>query len=349
MADELWILAEQTGGVLDAVSFELCAWGRGLADELGVPLATVVLGAALSDDELARLFRHGADRVHCAEHPALDHFLPEPFQRVLIDLIQRERPQIMLAAATTTGRTIMPYVAAKLEAGLTADCTELSIEEGTGHLLQTRPAIGGNIMATIKSGGSRPQMATVRPHSAAPPPEQPGRSGEIVRVTPSDEQVASRVVLEDMLIEDEEASLQDADIVVAVGRGIGKEENMPLVKELADELGAALGASREVIDRGWLSYPHQVGLSGKTIRPKLYVAVGVSGAIQHLAGMQTSENIIAICDDENAPIFQVADLGIVGNLFQIVPALTERLRKRGHATFSDGKGCDNNNLRDGKK
>ncbi|MFO7899661.1 MAG: electron transfer flavoprotein subunit alpha/FixB family protein [Planctomycetota bacterium] len=327
MTDEVWILAEQTDGALDAVSLELCGWGRGLADALGVPLAAVALAERLSDAELGRLVRRGADRVYCAEHPALARFLPEPFQRVLVDLVGRGRPQIVLAAATTTGRTIMPYVAAKLEVGLTADCTELSIEPDTGALLQTRPAIGGNILATIKSDGRRPQMATVRPHSAPPPAEQPAHPGEIVRITPTDDQVASRIVLEDVLADaGETVNLKDADVVVSAGRGVGKEENVALVGELAGALGAALGASREVVDRGWLPYPHQVGLSGKTIRPRLYVAVGISGAIQHLAGMQTAEHIVAICDDPDAPIFQVADLGVVGDLFQIVPALIERIR-----------------------
>ena len=329
MSSDVWILAEQADGALAPVSFELCGWGRGLADALGARLCAVALAERLSDDELAKLFRHGADRVYCAEHPALARFLPEPFQRVLIQLIRKEQPDIVLAAATSTGRTLMPYAAAKLEVGLTADCTQLAIEDGTGHLLQTRPAIGGNILATIKSADRRPQMATVRPHSAAPPPEQPGRRGEIIRIRPTDEQVASRVVFEEAIGNaDQGLNLKDADVVVSAGRGVKKAENVALVRELADELGAALGASREVVDRGWLSYPHQVGLSGKTIRPKLYVAVGISGQIQHLAGMQTSEQIVAICNDADAPIFQVADLGVVGDLFQIVPALIDRLRER---------------------
>ena len=328
MQNGVWILGEQTGGRIDPVSFELCRWGRGLADDLAADLCAVVLADALSDAELAPLFHHGVDRVYCAEHPGLARFLPEPFQRVLVDLIRRERPEIVLAAATTTGRTIMPYVAAKLRVGLTADCTGLAIEPGTGHLLQTRPAIGGNIMATIQSAEHRPQMATVRPHALAPLPADPGRTGEIVRIRPTDEQAASRIVFERALTHPgESVGLKDAEAVVAAGRGVGKAENVALVRELAEALGAALGASREVVDRGWLPYPHQVGLSGKTIRPRLYVAVGISGQIQHLAGMQTSESILAICNDEDAPIFHVADLGVVGDLFQIVPALIERLRE----------------------
>jgi len=329
MDNRVWILAEQSGQRIEPVAFEMCRWARTLADDLDVELSAVVLGDSLPDDELMKLIRRGTDRVYCIEHPALARFLPEPFQRVLVDLIKREQPQIFLAAATTVGRTIMPYISAKLEVGLTADCTELSIEAETGHLLQTRPAIGGNIMATIKSSEGRPQMATVRPHSMPPAPEDPGRTGSIVRIQPAEEQVASRVTFERILAESEkEVNLKDAPVVVSVGRGMGKEENIALIRELAAELGAAVGASREVVDRGWLSYPHQVGLSGKTIRPELYIAVGISGAIQHLAGMQTSEKILAINSDENAPILQVADLGVVGDLFLVVPALIHRLRER---------------------
>jgi len=325
----VWLLAEQSGGRIEQVSFELCRWGRALADELGAGLSAVVLGDELSDDELSRLIRSGADRVLCAEHSALARFLPEPFQRVLVDLIERRRPEVLLAAATTAGRTIMPYVAARLEVGLTADCTGLAIEEGTGHLLQTRPAIGGNVMATIKSAERRPQMATVRPHAVAPAEEDSARAGEIVRLRPTDAQVSSRIVHEGTLTESQEGpGLKDAEAVVSAGRGVGKEENVELVRDLARELGAALGASREVVDRGWLPYPHQVGLSGKTIRPELYVAIGISGAIQHLAGMQTAEHILAINSDPDAPIFLVADLGVVGDLFQIVPALISRLQER---------------------
>jgi len=329
MDQDVWILAEQAGGGIEPVSFELCRWGRTVADGLGVNLAAVVLGDGLSDGELQRLVRRGADRVYCAEHPGLARFLPEPFQRVLIDLIERERPEILLAAATTSGRTLMPYVAAKLEVGLTADCTELAIEAGTGQLLQTRPAIGGNIMATIRSSQRRPQMATVRPHAVTPAPDDPGRTGRIIRSRPADDLVASRIVFEQVLTgSDAAVNLKDAEIVVSAGRGIGTDKNLSLVRDLAAELGADVGASREVIDRGWLAYPHQVGLSGKTIRPRLYVALGISGAIQHLAGMQTSERILAVNADENAPIFQVADLGVVGDLFRIVPALINRLRER---------------------
>jgi electron transfer flavoprotein alpha subunit len=221
----------------------------------------------------------------------------------------------------------MPYVAIKAGAGLTADCTGLDIEPETGNLLQTRPAIGGNIMAVIKTPQARPQMATVRPHSTRPAARQTGRSGEIIHVPPPAEALAGGVAWEGFTPNTDAHTLQDAAVVVVVGRGIKKAENIPLAKALADALGAALGATREVVDRGWMSYPHQVGLSGKTISPKLYVGVGVSGSIQHLAGMQTCETIVAINSDPDAPIFRVADFGIVGDLFDVVPALTARIRQ----------------------
>lgn len=328
MDEGVWILAEQSKGRIRPVSFELCRWGRGLADDLGCPLSAVLPAGEMPRERARALIHRGADRVYLARHPALERFLPEPYARVLVDLVRKEQPQILLTAATSTGRTLMPYVAAELETGLTADCTGLSIEEGTGHLLQTRPAIGGNIMATIKCAEKRPQMATVRPHSIPMPPADPGREGEIVTLEPTDEQVASRIRIEKAHEDAErEINLKDADVVVSVGRGVGREEEVELVRRLAEELDAALGASREVVDRGWLSYPHQVGLSGKTIRPTLYVAVGISGAIQHLAGMQTADCIVAINKDPDAPIFQVADLGVVGDLFDIVPPLIDKLRQ----------------------
>jgi electron transfer flavoprotein alpha subunit len=245
----------------------------------------------------------------------------------MLDLIKKYEPEIILAAATTTGRTLMPYVAMTADAGLTADCTELDIEKKSGLLLQTRPAIGGNIMATIKCPEHRPQMSTIRPKSTPEAPRQEGRSGEIIRLNAPAEVGKSRICYEGFEPDIEEMNLQDAECIVVVGRGIKKAENIKLAREFADLLGAALGATREVIDRGWLSYPHQIGLSGKTVTPKLYVGLGVSGAIQHLAGMQTSECIIAVNKDPDAQIFQVADFGIVGDIFEVLPVLIEKLKR----------------------
>jgi len=323
----VWILAEQSDGRVQRISHELLTRGRHLADKRAAELVAVILGDRINSEDLQELIERGADRIVAMEAPALAHFLVEPYAACMQRLIEQRRPEIIIAGATTTGRTPMPYVAVKVHAGLTADCTVLDIEEGTGNLLQTRPAIGGNILATIKTPEHRPQMATVRPRSARPAPRQRGRTGEIVRLKAPAECLAGRVVRKGFIRDDAEHGLQEADIVVSAGRGIKKGENVALVASLAEALAAALGASRDVVDRGWLSYPHQVGLSGKTVSPKLYVAVGVSGAIQHLAGMQTADTIVAINSDPEAQIFRVADFGIVGDLFEVVPALIERIKK----------------------
>ena len=323
----VWILAEQSGGRVQRISHELLTRGRDLADKRGMCLTAVIFGHQVDEGDLRELIDRGADRVIATEAPELADFLPEPYAACMLELIERERPEIILAGATTTGRTLLPYLAVRANAGLTADCTELDIEAETGNLLQTRPAIGGNILATIKTPSRRPQMATVRPRSTRPAPRQEGRTGEVVRLPARPEHLAGRVRRVDFVADESEHGLQEADRVVSVGRGIKKGENVPLVRSLACAMGAALGASRDVVDRGWLSYPHQVGLSGKTVSPKLYVAVGISGTIQHLAGMQTSETIVAINNDPDAQIFRVADLGIVGDLFDVVPLLAEKLRQ----------------------
>jgi len=323
----VWILAEQTGGRVLRISHELLTRGRELADKRGVELTAVLFGYHVADDDLQELIDRGADAVLIMEAAELEHFLVEPYAACMVQLIRDRRPEIVIAGATSTGRTLMPYVAIKTSAGLTADCTVLDIEPDTGNLLQTRPAIGGNILATIKTPDHRPQMATVRPRSTKPAPTQPGRSGKVTRLPAPPELLASRIRRVDFVADESEHGLQDADIVVSCGRGIKKGENIPLIEDLAASLDAAVGASRDVVDRGWLSYPHQVGLSGKTVSPKLYMAVGISGTIQHLAGMQTSENVVAINSDPDAQIFRVADFGIVGDLFEVVPVVTERLRK----------------------
>jgi electron transfer flavoprotein alpha subunit len=322
----IWVLAEQSAGRVRRISHELLARGRLLADKRGAELAAMIFGEWIDGGDLQELIERGADRVVAIEAPGLEHFLVEPYAACMAQVIERYRPEVILAGATSTGRTLMPYVAVRAGAGLTADCTVLDIEEGTGDLLQTRPAIGGNILATIKTAGRRPQMATVRPRSFPPAPRIAGRQGKIERPA-APALPAGRVRRIGFTPAADSHGLQDADIVVVVGRGIKKAANVALARRLADVLGAALGASRDVVDRGWLSYPHQVGLSGKTITPKLYVGLGVSGSVQHLAGMQTSQTIVAINTDPDAPIFRVADFGIVGDLFDLVPALVEKVRQ----------------------
>jgi len=324
----VWALAEQAGGAVQRIGFELLARGRSLADKRGAKLTALVLGHQIDPAGVQELIDRGADAVLVIEAPQLEHFLPEPYTACMDWAIREHKPEIVIAGATSTGRTLMPLVAIKTDAGLTADCNLLDIEPETGNLLQTRPAIGGNILATIKCPEHRPQMATVRPHSTRPAERQDGRTGEIHRVTPPAELLTSRVRRVGFQPDEQSGGLQDADTVVAVGRGVKKADNIPLASALAEQLGAALGATRDVVDRGWLSYPHQIGLSGKTVTPRLYVGAGVSGSIQHLAGMQTAETIVAINTDPDAQLFRVADFGIVGDLFEILPLLTDRLRAR---------------------
>jgi electron transfer flavoprotein alpha subunit len=324
----IWILAEQKNGKMLSVSFELLTRGRYLADKHGCSLWAVVLADRIKSDELNELIYHGADRVLLVTHAMLGHFLVEPYVQALQYLLTIYHPEIIIAAATTTGRTVMPYLSIKIHTGLTADCTNLEIDAETGDLLQTRPAIGGNIMATIKTPSHRPQMATVRPKSAQPLPRDPSRQGEIEQIELPADALSSRVRFEKFIPdESQEISIQEADVIVSGGRGMRTCDNFSLLSKLADTLGGVTGASRVPIDLGWQPYPRQIGLSGKTVSPKLYIACGISGAIQHLAGIQTTETVVAINSDPNAPIFQVADFGIVGNLFDIVPALTNRINE----------------------
>ena len=325
----VWTVAEQVHGELKAVSFELLARGRKLADKLGTPLASVVIGDQVSEARMRELIERGADRVYSIQDPRLAHFVCESYARILSKLIKTYQPDIILAAATSSGRTLMPYVAVKTRAGLTADCTELDIEEETGNLLQTRPAIGGNIMATIKTPNHRPQMATVRPKSNKPLPKDTSRKGEIITVPVDDGMIDTRVsVLGYRKDAADFVNLEEADIVVAGGKGMKKAEHFSLLRDLVQTLGGVVGASREAVDRGWIGYPHQIGLSGKTISPKLYIGVGISGSIQHLAGIKTSEVIVSVNNDPDANLHKIADFAIVGDAFQVLPELQRQLKVR---------------------
>ena len=327
----VWTLSEQRNGKIHAVSYELLNRGRELAKKLESPLSAILLGKDIPEAEVRELIYHGADQVYTVNHPLLEHFLAEPYQQVITYMIKEFAPEVIITAATTTGRTVMPYVATNgIFAGLTADCTVLDIEADTGNLLQTRPAIGGNILATIKTPTARPQMATVRPKSMKPAERDSSRNGEIIPVElPANLKLSSRITFEKFVPDSsQEVPLEDADVVVSGGRGLKKGENFVLIRELAEMLGAGVGASRDAVDRGWIEYPHQIGLSGKTISPKLYLACGVSGSIQHLAGMQTAETIVAINNDPEAQIFRLADFGIVGDLFEVIPVLLKKLKER---------------------
>lgn len=322
------VYAETRGAALHRVTWELLTRGRGLADKLTTTLSCVIIGPAM-EPFAAEAIQRGADDVYLCPLPEALAYLARAQARVLTRLVEEHRPAVVLAAATTMGRTVMPLVSARLGTGLTADCTELDIDPQDGLLLQTRPAIGGNVLATIKTPNTRPQMATVRPRSARPADPDLRRRGRVqtIEYGPDLFEVPEQFLgrLQDTT---QEVSVQDAEIVVAGGKGLKSRENFRLVEELAEVLGAAVGATRDVVDLGWVTYSHQIGLSGKTVSPKLYVAVGLSGSVQHLAGMQSSQTIVAVNKDREAQIFKVADFGIIGDLFDVVPEMTARLNRR---------------------
>lgn len=325
---EVWTLSEFRQGELREVSLELLAWGRGLADELGTELCAVLLSGQVTDAQIKQIFAYGADKIYLVRDDALTDFLVEPHSKVLQHLVETYQPWIFLAGATTTGRTVMPYLSMILHTGLTADCTKLEIEAETGNLLQIRPAIGGNIMATIKTPESRPQMATVRPKSIILLEPNFSRTGEVVELEAPAGALTSRMVLEKLVLEGHsKAALEEAEIVVSGGKGVLESENFNIVRDLADALGGVVASARPPVDLGWQPYSGQVGLTGKTISPSLYIACGISGAVQHLAGIQTAKNIIAINIDADAPIFQVSDFGIVGDIFDVLPALIKRIEE----------------------
>lgn len=321
----LWVFAEQRGGKIQEVAFELLGEGRVLADKFGVELGAVLLGHQIGNG-VATLFEHGADKVYVVDHPALERYTAEPYAEAMSALIRKHKPEVVLAGATSMGRGFFARVAIQASAGLTADCTELDVDVEKRLLLQTRPAFGGNIMACIICPDHRPQMATVRPKVFKHPTPVAGRIGVLVEEK-LDLKAPAVKVLEVVNAMQNEVNVAGAEFIVTGGRGMGAAENFKLLTELAEALGgAAVGASRAAVDAGWISSFHQVGQTGKTVRPKIYIACGVSGQIQHLVGMNSSDTIIAINKDPDAPIFGVADIGIVGDLFQVVPELIKALK-----------------------
>ena len=323
----VWVFIEQTEGEPAKVSWELLGKGRELADTLGVPLSAIVLGENV-EPLCHEAFAHGADRAYLLDAPVFRHYRTESYLKGVCHLVDKYKPEIILMGATGLGRDLAGAVATVVGTGLTADCTGLGIDDKR-NLMQTRPAFGGNIMATIMCDKYRPQMATVRPHVMPMAEKQPGRSGEIIREScPLREDEILVKVLD--IISDKKKDHVDvagAEFIVSGGRGMMGKENFALLQELADELGGVVGASRSAVDAGWMPQERQVGQTGKTVRPKIYIACGISGAIQHLVGMQDSDVVIAINRDKEAPIFEVATYGIVGDLFQIIPAITKRLRE----------------------
>jgi electron transfer flavoprotein alpha subunit len=325
----IWVFVEHTEGEPAIVSWELLGVGSELAKTLGVELCSMVIG-----DKVEKLcqesFAYGASKVYLIDAPVFHYYRTEPYYKAICYLVDKYKPEIILIGATGLGRDLSGAVATKLNTGLTADCTGLAIDD-KGFLLQTRPAFGGNIMATILTERTRPQMATVRPHVMPLPEKDASRKGEIIResIPMKEEDIATKVlqVIEDTRQGAECIDLAAAEAIVSGGRGMRASENFNILQQLADELGGVVGCSRAAVEAGWMPVERQVGQTGKTVRPKIYIACGISGAIQHLVGMQSSDIIIAINQDRQAPIFEVATYGIVGDVFQVVPAIINRIRE----------------------
>lgn len=324
---DVWVFAEQVDGEIQSITYELLGEGRKLADELGMSLCAVLLGSGVGE-KAQELVSRGAEKVYVADKPELAYFQDEPYAAVLVDLVRNYKPDILLCGATTIGRSLISRVAVSIRAGLTADCTGLAIDPETKNLLQTRPAFGGNIMATIISPNTRPQMSTVRHKVMKEATVDISRKGEILVQEIAVELLKSRTKRTKFVPEIESTvNIAEADIIVSGGRGVQKPENFAIIRKLAEVLGGGVGASRAAVDADWIPYSHQVGQTGKTVCPKIYFACGISGQIQHLAGMSSSDIIVAINKDPDAPIFKVATYSIVGDLFKIVPLLTEEFRK----------------------
>ena len=332
---EVWVFAEQEAGKLSDVPLELLSKGRELADTLKVPLGAVLLGnkvAALAD----ALIAHGADKVYLAEDAKLDHYQTAGYSRVVCSIITEHKPQICLFGATSLGRDLAPTIASAMKCGLTADCTDLQIGDHTdaatkeAHknlLLQIRPAFGGNIIATIVNPKRWPQMATVREGVMRLSDNNPARKGQVVRCAVNLSGVLLPVELHDHHTRAKKVNLKAARIIVAGGAGVGSKENFRLIWDLANVLGAAVGGSRAAVDLGYVDHDHQVGQTGTTVRPALYIACGISGAVQHRAGMQEAAKILAINIDKDAPIFGVAHYGIVGDMNEVIPKLIKAIRQ----------------------
>jgi electron transfer flavoprotein alpha subunit len=309
------------------VVFELLGKGRELADKLGESLAVILAGNNV-DHLTEELFHYGADKVYLCKHDLLDQYSTDGYATVISSVIAVEKPSIVLFGATPNGRDLAPRIAGRLALGLTADCTGLDIDESR-QLIQTRPAFGGNIMASIFSPYTRPQMSSVRPNVFPTPELDTTKQGIVEEVVVKLSPINIRTkIIEEIISKDEGVKIEEANILVSAGRGIGLKENLGLIYEMAEELDATVSGSRALIDLGWLPHPQQVGQSGKTVAPNLYFALGISGAIQHLVGMTSSDTIIAINKDPDAPIFKIADFGIVGDIFEIVPEFIKLLRKR---------------------
>lgn len=323
----VWVFGEQTNGTPAGVALELLGEGRKLSDQLGVELSAVLLGSDV-EQTAKLLIAHGADNVYLVDNPSLKHFNDESYADIFVQLIKKYKPEIVLMGASTYGRSLAPRISSRINTGLTADCTKLEIDPEKKILLQTRPAFGGNLMATIICPNHRPQMSTVRPKVMKALEPDFERCGNIIKPDVKIPRELATKVVDVVSHLTQMVNLTEADIIVSGGRGLGDPKNFSLLEELARLLGGAVGASRAAVDAGWIEYCHQVGQTGKTVGPKVYFACGISGAVQHLAGMSSSDTIIAINKNPDAPIFKVATFGIVGDVLQVVPALINEFKAR---------------------
>lgn len=324
--NEVWVFIEEYNRKIHPVSFELLGVARKLAEDLSGKVAALLIGDNIKS-LIDEVFAYGADKIYLVEHKVLSYYRHIPYAYVLAELAKKYKPEIFLIGATTLGRDLAGGVATLLETGLTADVTELAIDPETKNLLMTRPAYGGNIMATIVCPNHRPQMATVRPRVFPIPEKKEGRSGEVIeeKVELSEEMAGVERI--SFIPKEETVNLEYAEVIVAGGKGIGGKEGFEILRELSRLLKGEVGASRLAVEAGWISYEHQVGQTGKTVRPKVYFAFGISGAIQHRAGMQNSDFIIAVNTNPEAPIFKIADLGIVGDWKEVALALIKALKE----------------------
>lgn len=322
----VWVFAEQRDGNLQKIALELVGKGREIADKLGEKVTAVLLGYEVGDLSKS-LISHGADEVLVADHYLLKEYTTDAYTKVICDLINEKKPEIMFIGATFIGRDLGPRVAARVKTGLTADCTGLDIDPETNNLLMTRPAFGGNLMATIECANHRPQMSTVRPGVFSVPAVKADNQGKVenVKVSLVDDDIRAKVVKIVKSMKDK-IDITEAKVIVSGGRGVGSKEGFAVLRELASALGGVVGGSRAAVDSGWIEKDYQVGQTGKTVRPSLYIACGISGAIQHLAGMQESDYIIAINKDSSASIMGVADLAVTGDLFKIIPEMISEIK-----------------------
>ena len=333
---EVWVFAEQEDGELHDIALELCGKARALADQVGVKMAAILPGHKVRELG-AKLIAHGADKVYVVEDQRLDHYQTQPYARAVCDLVEKHKPQIVIYGATAVGRDLAPRIASALKAGLTADCTDLDIADvkdaaaGVTHknlLLQIRPAFGGNIIATIINPERWPQMATVREGVMALLDPDPRRSGEVIEEKIEFQEQDFAITLLERHREPRKVNLKGARTIAAGGGGVGSKEGFRIIHDLAGAIGGAVAASRAAVDSGHIGKEHQVGQTGTTVRPALYVAAGISGAVQHRAGMEESAKIIAINSDPEAPIFSGAHYGIVGDLHQVIPMMVKAIKER---------------------